>query len=542
MKYKLIIERSHPILWLLLVALWCTSTAFGDERAWNRREVKWRVSADRQIKAIYYPEDENLPTLENRVQRRPVEVQPRTKELKTESTAATTTEGITTAVFANVINSPPIDGFLPYVTVAITDERSSDLYDVDAYPQYSIVGNYLTGSPESDYAIGIFDTGSSAHIINAYDALTTGIYDADLVTSFTVTILGATGQIDALVSQPLGIFVDGLAAINANTLLADDSNMVGQSNGSTIVGDIVESPNLPTIVGSPLAFFFTTVIKNSKTVALSIDGDEIRSPDVRLYQHNDSAIPVYPYKINLEVLPSTAYAVQYFPCFEIMEACPEGDGEPTTPSLVFGSMFDVPQSLFFATRTDLAHGGRTSQQNHFMFDTGAQITVVSESQAADIELLQNDPNFYVEIIDATGASTIADGYYVDLLEISAIPSWLSFTHVPVIVLNVDSPEGGVLDGIIGMNLFVDMDFYIHGGGLYGQDQPYIKFNFLPPGPKGDIAPPGGDGKVDIFDLATFANAWLANPLSPNWYSPADMVADAIINFRDFAILAQGWMQ
>jgi hypothetical protein len=230
--------------------------------------------------------------------------------------------------------------------------------------------------------------------------------------------------------------------------------------------------------------------------------------------------------------------VQFWPCFEILgDECPEGDGEPTTPSLVFDT-----QSLFFATRTDLANGVRTSQQNSFMFDTGAQITVVSESQAAELELFQNDPNFYVEIVDVTGQSTIADGFYVDRLEISATPAWLSFTHVPVIVLDVDSPEGGILEGILGMNLFVDTDFYIRGGGLSGQGQPFIKFAFLPPRLAGDIAPAGGDGTVNWLDLAAFANAWLANPLSPNWNARADMVADAIINFRDFAILAQNWKQ
>ena len=294
--------------------------------------------------------------------------------------------------------------------------------------------------------------------------------------------------------------------------------MVGQSNVAIIVGDVVESPNLPTVVGSPMAFFFTTVIKNSRPVTLNFDGDEITAPDIRLYSYDDSKIPVYANKITLEILPSSGYAVQYLPCFEILgEDCPEGDGEPTTPSVVFGSMFDVPQSLFFATRTDLAHGPRTSSQNSFMFDTGAQITVISESLAAELELFQNDPNFYVEIFDATGASTIVEGYYVDLLEITATPAWLSFTHAPVIVLDVTSPEGGILDGILGMNLFADMDFYIRGGGLPGQGQPYVKFAFLPPHLPGDIAPTGGDGKVDILDLAALANAWLANPLSPNWY-------------------------
>jgi hypothetical protein len=294
-------------------------------------------------------------------------------------------------------------------------------------------------------------------------------------------------------------------------------------------------------VGSPLAFFFTTVIENSKPITLNIDGDVITAPKIRLHEYSDSSIPAYTNKITLELRPTDGYAVQYMPCFELLgDTCPEGDGEPSTPSVVFGTSFDVPQSLFFATRTDMANGNRTSQQNKFMFDTGAQITVISESKAAELELLGKDPNFYVEIFDATGTSTIADGYYVDLLEITATPAWLSFTHVPVIILNVTSPEGGVLDGIIGMNLFADIDFYIHGGGLSGQDQPYIKFAFLPPRTAGDIFPAGGDGSVNILDLAAFADAWLADPLSPNWNSRADMVSDGIINFRDFTVMMRNW--
>jgi hypothetical protein len=532
----------HLMMCLIFTVLWCASAAFGEQGGWKRKEVNWRVSGERQIKAIYYPEDANLPTLENRVRRRPAELRLRTVEPIAKSAASETAEIAGTAVFENVIDSPPIDGFIPYVTVAITDERSYELYDLGVYTEYSVAGNYLTGSPQTDYAIGIFDTGSSAHIINAYDAEITGIYGADLVTSFIVTLLGATGQVDALIGQPLGIFTDGLSAIDHNTLLADDSNMVGQSNVASIVGDIIESPNLPTVVGSPMAFFFTTVIKNSQPVTRNIDGNDITAPDIHLYEYSDSRIPTYANKITLELRPSTGYAVQYFPCIEFGEGdCPEGDGEPMTPSVVFDSMMlSAPQSLFFATRTDLRNGVRTSQQNSFMFDTGAQITVISVSLAGELELYQNEPNFFVEIVDVTGQSTIVDGFYVDLLEITAIPAWLSFTHVPIIVLDVDSPEGGVLDGILGTNLFVDTDFYIRGGGLPGQEQPYIKFAFLPAGIPGDIAPAGGDGVVDMLDLVAFADAWLADPLSANWNGRADMVGDAIINFRDFAILAQNW--
>ena len=505
---------------------------------WHKQSVNWRISGGRQIKAIYYPQDQNLATFENQGPRRPIELRTRAVEPKTESATLTTSEA-GSAVYENVISAPPINGFVPYVTVAITDKRS-DTSDYDVYTQYSITGNYLTENPESDYAFGIFDTGASAHVINVYDAFITGIYDADLITSFQVTLTGAVNDVNAFVSQPLGIFTDGLGAIDANTLLADDSNMAGQSNVAVIIGDIAESPLLPTVVGSPLAFFYTTVIENSKTVSRTIEDEEISSPAIRLYQHGSGSVPNYSNKINLELRPSTAYAVQYLPCFEAFEDCPEGDGEPTTPSVVFGSLLDVPQSLFFATRTDLTNGSRTSQQQHFMFDTGAQITVISEPLAADLELLQQDPNFFVEIYDVTGSVTEANGYFIDLLEISATPQWLAFSNAPVVVLDVDSPEGGILDGIIGMNLFVDTDFYIRGGGLYGQDEPYIKFAFLPPGLPGDIAPAGGDGNVNLLDLAAFTQAWLANPISPNWNAQADIVRDAVINFYDFAELAEHW--
>jgi hypothetical protein len=323
-------------------------------------------------------------------------------------------------------------------------------------------------------------------------------------------------------------------------MLADDSNMVGQSNVAIIVGDIVESPNLPTVVGSPLALFYTSVIENSKPITLSVDGNDIVAPRIRVYEHDDVRIPNYSRKIVLELRPTTAYAVQYLPCFEIFQTCPEGDGEPTTPSVVFGDSFDVPQSLFFADSTDLFHGIRTAPGKKLMFDTGAQITVVSEALGAQLELLAEPADFQVEIVDVTGTATIKDGYYVERLEISATPSYLSFSNVPVVVIDVTSPEGGTLAGILGMNLFADIDFYIKGGGLYGEPAPYIKFEFLPPNVIGDIAPEVLDGAVDGLDMAAFAAAWLADPLSPAWNSRADMVGDAIINASDFAVLGGNW--
>jgi hypothetical protein len=115
------------------------------------------------------------------------------------------------------------------------------------------------------------------------------------------------------------------------------------------------------------------------------------------------------------------------------------------------------------------------------------------------------------------------------------------------MLDVDSPEGGFLDGIIGMNLLVDLNFVFHGGGLslLGQDPPFIKFEPICH-IVGDIAPEGGDCKVDYLDLGEFASHWLETPISPNWNPECDMapqpIPDEKADFLDFAVLAEHWRE
>ena len=101
-----------------------------------------------------------------------------------------------------------------------------------------------------------------------------------------------------------------------------------------------------------------------------------------------------------------------------------------------------------------------------MIDTGAQVSVISSRIAARLELDIQNPEFLEEIVDVTGTSTMVPGFYIDFIEIPALGEWLSFTNVPVILFDVSSPEGGTLDGIIGMNLFGDFNLILRGGGLF----------------------------------------------------------------------------
>jgi hypothetical protein len=440
----------------------------------------------------------------------------------------------------NTIDSPPVDGFVPLIAVAVTDERSDDT-DFVAVPHTSVAGRYLTENPATDFTIGIFDTGASSNIISNAAAIRTGIYSSDLLTTSTVEIKGALSSVFGIVSQPLGVFIDGLAAINQDTMMLDDSNMVGESNLSVIVGDTPapNEPDLPTAIGSPVSVYFVTAISNENPISVIYDGNHYTSPDIQFYDHFDSQIPNYANRLPLNLIPTGAADVEYFPDFEgILDFV----FQPGIPSNI-GSLL---QSLFFVNSVDLYNGTNSSiDKNRFMLDTGAQITIVGTNVGSRLALNPNDPDFEVEIQDVTGYISIEPGFYIDSLEIPALGDWLRFTNVPVVMLDVDSPEGGTLDGIIGMNLFTEFNLVFHGGGLIGQDPPYLEFERIPARLIGDIAPPEGDGAVNLMDIMALAQAWLATPASPNWNSKADLAPrftpDSIINFLDFAVMAENWL-
>jgi hypothetical protein len=536
-------------VWLVLLPAaiaWASAVDRADRPGWQRRQVNWRMTGGSRIRAISYPNDKPVPTLAQKDSLRPPVTRKKTFQARATSLLSENPQQSLSSAIVNVIDSPPIDGFIPWVAVSITDARN-DAYELDAVEADTVSGNYLSSTPESDYAVAIFDTGASASLISYNDAFRTAMYDAGLVTSSAIDLIGVTSVASAWASQPLGVFVDGLGAIAPNGLLLDDSHMVGETNVSIIVGDPDESPHLPTGVGAPLAFFFAAALRNDRQITVTRDEDEYKAPDIRFYPLSDSEVPRYANKINLELRPSNVVGIQYFPCIEGLFECPDGDGSPLQPTVIIDA-FWTAQGLFFVSSVDVTHGIRSAlDKDAFMFDTGAQVTVIGEAIAARLGLNPDKADFEAEIVDVTGNVSIQPGFYIDSLEITAMPSWLSFTNVPVVMLDVDSPEGGYLDGIIGMNLFVDLNFVFHGGGLtlYGQPPPYIEFEPILPRIVGDIAPGVGDGVVNSLDLAALAEAWLTNSESFNWNPRADIAPprpDGMVNLLDLAALAEHWLE
>jgi len=507
--------------WLVvLLAVVCFSSVVqADRPGWRTQEVDWRVTGGGRIKDIRYPEQKEPPLFDEkavpqtRVVRKQIFPDARRSKDPTFSMLSVQT------VIANMIDSPPVAGFVPLITVAVTDKRSDDA-DWVAETHSSVVGRYLTNSPKTDFTIGLFDTGASVHLIGYAAAQRTGIFAADLLTPSTVELIGATNSVFAGVSQPLAIFMDGLAAIDPNGMTFDDSNMVGQSNVSVVIGD--EPP------------------PDRHPITVTYDGNDYTSPGIRFYDIDDAGIPDYANHLPLNFIPSNSINVQYFPDLEgIMDFI----FQPGSPSTVIGSL---SQSLFFVDSVDMYNGTFSAvDKNRFMLDTGAQITVIGSRIGSRLGLDPANPDFEVEIEDVTGEVTINPGFYIDSLDIPALGSWLSYTNVPVVLLDVSSPEGGSLDGIIGMNLLTNFNLVLRGGGLPDYGGHSLDFEPVIPRPLGDIAPGIGDGIVDLRDIAAFANSWLDTSDSLQWNSTADIAPvgapDGRIDFLDFAVMAENWL-
>jgi Aspartyl protease len=515
------------------------ASAITVKEGWKKDDVNLRLPGNTRIKGIYHPADKPVPTLATKKTIRTADTSDATTDISMSKLLTTTS-----SVGVNVINSPPIDGFVPWIAVLTTDDREDDLV-LDAVKRTSIVGPITTTNPQFDYSIGIFDTGASAHVMGYQAANTLGLYvdfgtDDALVTDNEIDISGVTGSVTALVSYPIGVYIDGLSSINIMGQL-DYSNMMGQSNVSIVVGQDngPSIPDLPTAIGSPLAVYYTASFKNDTPIVVERGGVEYVAPDIKFYDHEtDQSYPQYPNTLPLELRPLGGISVQYIPNYDLIDISFD---EPGSPSTIIGNL---SQSIMFVHAVDLKDGtGMALDKNRFMLDTGAQVTVIGTRVAARLQLDPDNSDFLVEIQGVTGIIDYYPGFYIDSIEMPAMGQWLRYSNVPVVLLDVSSPEGGKLDGIIGMNLFVDHNFVLKGGGIFLEDDPVLTFEQITR-LAGDITPGFGDGIVNKLDVQKLASVWLASTSDADWSESAryDIAPDGTINYLDFLVIATNWLQ
>jgi len=103
------VEISIPAVLTLLFVLALPLQAAGEN--WQRKDVDWRAGGGRRIKAIRHPKDQPLPTRAER-----------------QAGAQATTRGrlkMAAVLDEMLVESPPVDGFVPWISVSITRERKA---------------------------------------------------------------------------------------------------------------------------------------------------------------------------------------------------------------------------------------------------------------------------------------------------------------------------------------------------------------------------------------------------------------------------------
>lgn len=369
-----------------------------------------------------------------------------------------------TSVTAGTVNHPHprprLAGFSPLV--AITTSNKHSLKDVDYEHDLTTFYDCNVGAPSGvtcgalrppanvNYVIGILDSGSVVDLAAGSGATALGLTGSRLTTN-VIPIGGVGGETTALVTQPLGFYAQGLSAIDSTGTLIM-SSMAGHSNVSGLVAPPIVCGGVELVsafVGTPMISFFNTVVRVDTPLAVGHGGRIFSGPSVQV-QGTSSPLPEFERAFAMEIGGiSPVTTCSYYPDFEDLIT-------PIAPTQLSFTPLSFPTGgVFFSNVQALM--GEPSPTNfpitmRLMVDTGAQASIISPAMAAELNL-PLDPDFTISACGIGGIIEGIPGYFIDYVKINAFGGALEYSRAPFVVLDLLSPEGGALDGVLGMNFF-----------------------------------------------------------------------------------------
>jgi len=432
---------------------------------------------------------------------------------------------------------PPVMGFSPLVAITTSDARTTQDFDWEHSLASSYIGRELNAPADENFVVGVLDSGSAVDLVAGRSAQMLGL-EGENLTSSMFPLGGASGTLDAQITQPMGFFTAGLGAINADGRL-DLSRVVGHTNVCGLAAPEISCDNgeeIRAVVGTPLLAFYTTEIRVDQPRRVVVRDEVYVSPDVELFDFYNPSPVDYPRRIPIALgglSPVTTASYYAFPDLDDIF----GEMVPLTPTLLSLSGMSIPTGAYFYTELGVLHGEvgplNPIQTMRVILDTGAQGSIISSNMAAKLNL-PLEPDFTAEVCGIGGLTQVS-GYYIDYVRINAMGGAMEFARVPFIVVDMESPEGGSLDGILGMNFFWNRNLVLEptvgGAGFLHVSDPvpyaYIDLNY--------------DDVVDVADFAIFASAWHTTPADPAWNTACDFFADEVINSRDLQAFADAWV-
>lgn len=436
---------------------------------------------------------------------------------------------------------PRLAGFSPLV--AITTSNKHSLKDIDYEHNLTTFYDCNVGAPSgatcgalhppanANYVVGILDSGSVVDLAAGSGATTLGL-TGNYLTSNVVPIGGVGGEVDALVTQPVGFYVQGLNAVGSSGLLST-SALVGHSNVSALVAPPIVCGGVELVsafVGTPFIAFFNTVVRVDSPLAVAHDGRIFSGPSVQV-QGQSSTLPEFNRAFAMEVGGIGAVATaSYFPVFD-----PEDLVTPLIPTLLSLSPLSIPTGGVFFSNMQALMGepGPTNFPTtmRLMVDTGAQTSIMSPAMAAELNL-PLEPDFTISACGVGGLIENIPGYYIDYVKINAFGGALEFSRAPFVVLDLTSPEGGALDGVLGMNFFWNRNV------IFEPSLSFSSFFHVSDPLRIDYGDYDADYRVSFGDVAGFAlcrTGVVPAPLTPDCEA-LDVDGNGALDMIDFARL------
>jgi len=398
-----------------------------------------------------------------------------------------------------------IGGFIPFVGIGLTNQF--DTFDSDltgtffiADPSFTWGGSPLGPGSSAYFDLALLDTGAATHILTQPAASANGFSiqaEGFRGTNFQ-TIFGAGGEpISLRINDPLGVYAAGLADRTGAgaSLTMNTAAMRGQTSFATL-----EAPaqwTLPNIVGLPMAAQHAIAIRNDQPQIFQHQDRTVRTPNVDFIDLGSGMDEGILRRTNLRIRPSAGFLQGpfYVQNLDILGGNLSFHDNPLSPSVIdSGAMF---------IEVDLANGSRAVQDKELLFDTGADLTVLSQLTAARLgfDVLVDEPDFVLEVEGAGGVSGGVPGFYLDELNIDTVGGSFTLQRVPVAVLDLPNPNdpANTLDGIIGMHLFNGRNLVIDANPAASQT--------------------GVGPRLYIGDPVTETHTWVATTPGATWNSP-----------------------
>jgi predicted aspartyl protease len=405
----------------------------------------------------------------------------------------------------------PLGGFIPFVGIGLTAEFET--FDSDptgaffiADPAYSWGSPPLGPGSAAYFDLAVLDTGAATHILTQTAASSTGfsIQNEGLRGTNFQTIFGASGAISLRINDPLGVYAAGLGdRVSAGAALTMNTSPTSEFRGQTSFS-MLEAPTdweLPNIIGLPMAAQHAIAIRNSDPQIFQLQGRTVRTPDIELFDLGTGNEEGITRRTNLRIRPSAGFiqGPLYVQNLDIFTG--DFHDNPLSPSVVENGAIFV--------EIDATNGTDSLQDTEFLFDTGADLSVISEVTAArlgiDVEFEQ--PDFFLEVEGGGGVTSGVPGYYLDELSIDTVGGSFVMQNVPVAVLDLPNPNdpANVVDGILGMHVFTGRDIVIDANPAAS--------------PSGGLPP-----RLYIGDPVAASHSWATNAASGSWATASNWSA------------------